>query len=97
MDRELGFLEAGLLLVLRDHPENAWATPIRERLETATHRRYAVGAIYTALSRLEAKGMVTSKLGKSTAMRGGRAKRYYRITKAGSDALQRTQAIFAVR
>ena len=50
-----------------------------------------LGAVYTALSRLEGQRLVDSWTGEPTAERGGRAKRYYRVTSRGMDAVRTTQ------
>ncbi len=45
------------------------------------------GAIFTTLERLESRGLVTSRYGEPSAERGGRSKRFYRLTPAGRRAL----------
>lgn len=57
---------------------------VQERLE----RNVAAGAVYSTLDRLEAKGLLKSKLAPGTALRGGRARRYYGLTAAGVRALK---------
>jgi len=51
----------------------------------------SVGAVYATLVRLEAKGFIKSSAGEPTAERGGRAKRYFRVTGDGKVALRNTQ------
>jgi DNA-binding PadR family transcriptional regulator len=80
------FEQAVLLAILRLGP-NAYGVPIRHDLSERLGRAISVGAIYTALERLEAKGFVSSWTGGATAERGGRAKRYYRIEAPGQRAL----------
>ena len=71
---------------------NAVKTPIPSRsaslLADRSHRRLARGALYTSLERLEAKGLVSSRLGEPLAVRGGRARRYFTVTAAGLEALR---------
>jgi DNA-binding PadR family transcriptional regulator len=55
-------------------------------MEGATKRRCAVGALYTTLDRLEAKGLVTTWMGDPTPQRGGRPKRMVRVTAEGVQA-----------
>ena len=57
-----------------------------------TGRDIAVGAIYTALARLERRGLVQSWLGEPTPERGGKAKRHYRVLAAGKKALAKAEA-----
>ena len=46
-------------------------------------REVLMGSVYAALERLEEKGFVSSEVGVPTPERGGRAKRYFRITEGG--------------
>ena len=45
-----------------------------------------MGALYTTLDRLEAKGLVKTWMGEGTPQRGGRSKRMVRVTPAGAAA-----------
>jgi DNA-binding PadR family transcriptional regulator len=54
-------------------------------------RSVAIGAVYVALDRLEESGLVTSATGDPTAVRGGRAKRFFRATARGLRAVKETQ------
>lgn len=65
---------------------------IREEAERSTGRLIAPGAIYTALDRLERRGLVTSRLGDPTAKRGGKRRRLYQLQPAGAAALAETRA-----
>ena len=88
MRRSLGEFEQLILLALVDVPaDEAYGVPLRESIERRTSRRPAMGALYTALDRLEARGFVSSRLGPATAERGGRPKRFYRLQPAGARAL----------
>jgi len=88
MRRSLGEFEQLILLALVDVPaDEAYGVPLRESIERRTSRRPALGALYTALDRLEARGFVSSRLGPATAERGGRPKRFYRLQPAGARAL----------
>jgi DNA-binding PadR family transcriptional regulator len=88
----LGRFEHFLLLAVLRLGDDAYGMTIRRELAQHTGREVAVGAIYTALARLEARGLVQSRLGDPTPERGGRAKRYYRVLAAGKKALDRTQS-----
>ncbi|WP_285288955.1 PadR family transcriptional regulator [Alloacidobacterium dinghuense] len=52
----------------------------------ATGRSCSIGALYTTLDRLEAKGLVKTWMGVGTPQRGGRSKRMVRVTPAGTAA-----------
>ena len=89
----LGRFELQLLLAVLRLGDEAYGMTIRRELAGHTGREIAVGAIYTALARLEARGFVQSKLGEPTPERGGKAKRYYRVLAPGRRAVERAQAI----
>jgi DNA-binding PadR family transcriptional regulator len=71
-----------MLAVLR-LGDNAYGVPIACEIEGHTKREAKLGSIYAALERLEEKGFVTSQLGEPTRERGGRAKRYFHVTRQG--------------
>lgn len=86
-DRLLGGFEHLLLLAVVRLEENAYGSTIRRELLDRAGKDVAVGAIYTGLDRLEEKGFVESWIGEPTAKRGGRSKRFYRLTNGGHRAL----------
>jgi DNA-binding PadR family transcriptional regulator len=63
--------------------ENAYGAAIREEIERTAKRSCSIGALYTTIDRLEAKGLIQTRLGEATAERGGRAKRMVRVTGKG--------------
>lgn len=67
---------------------NAYGISIRSHLKDALGKPFSVGAVYVPLERLVKKGFLTSSLGESSAKRGGKRKRFYRITAQGVDALR---------
>lgn len=79
----LGNLELMLLLALLRLGENAYGVTIAQELEQQTHREVVVASVYAALERLQERGLVRSMMGEATPERGGRAKRYFRITADG--------------
>lgn len=85
------FAQAVLLAVL-ESGDDAYAVPLRKILETMTGRPVSRGALYTALERLEAKGFLVSAMGEPLTSRGGKARRYYRLTPSGVESLTRTRA-----
>lgn len=84
------FEQIMLLAILRLKQAGAYGVAIRREIAERTLRRPTPGAIYTTLERLEGKGLVTSRVGDATPARGGRAKRFYEVTRAGLQALQQT-------
>jgi PadR family transcriptional regulator, regulatory protein PadR len=85
---QLGSLEALTLLAVRQLGDGAYAVPIREALERRLGRSVVRGALYTTLTRLEAKGYLRSRMGDPSPVRGGRAKRFYSVTAPGAEALR---------
>ena len=79
-----------LLAVLRLGDE-AYGVPIAREIETTGGRSVVLGAVYAALDRLEVNGLVASAVGDPTPARGGRAKKFFRITPAGLRAVRQTQ------
>ena len=72
-----------LLAVLRLDEDEAYGVPIATEIEHTTGRSVALASVYAALERLEDRGWVSSRMGESTAQRGGRAKRHFRVTAKG--------------
>ena len=66
--------------------EDAYGAAIRQEIEEATGRRCSLGALYTTLDRLEAKGFLKTWMGDPTPQRGGRPKRMVRVTAKGIQA-----------
>jgi PadR family transcriptional regulator len=95
MRRHLGELEHVLLLALAGLAPGASGTEIRRVIQTRTGRVLSPGAIYTGFARLERRGYVRSDLGDPTPERGGKRKRLYRLSPAGSAALREAQSSLA--
>lgn len=89
----LGEFELMILLAILRLDDEAYGVPIARELEQQRGREVAVGSVYAALERLEAKGLVASALGEPTAERGGKAKRYFRITRAGLLQVHETRRV----
>lgn len=87
----LSEFELMVLLALIRLGQDAYGVPICHEIEKRIGREAALGSVYAALDRLEEKGLVTSRLGDSTAVRGGRAKRYFRVTAQGLRNVRQTQ------
>jgi PadR family transcriptional regulator PadR len=84
----LGEFEQLVLLAVLRLGDEAYAVTIRRSIEEAAARTVSRGALYTTLERLEVKGLLSSRMGEPTADRGGRARRYHRVTAAGMRALR---------
>lgn len=86
--RGLGETEQLLLFALVALGQRAYGVEVRELIERQTGKRLSPGAIHTGYERLQRRGFVESRLGDPTPVRGGRRKRFYRITRAGAEALR---------
>lgn len=95
MSDNLGDFEQLVMLAVLRLDDEAYGTSIREELKVKAERDVSPGAIFTALERLESRGLVSSRYGEPTAERGGRSKRFYKPTADGRRALAR--ALRAVR
>jgi DNA-binding PadR family transcriptional regulator len=86
----LGSFEQLILFCVLRLGDEAYGVPIREMLEAETGRSVSAGAIYTALARLEDRGLVSSWIGDPTTGRAGRPPKYYRVEPDGARALLAT-------
>ena len=84
----LGEFEQVVLLAVLRVGEDAYAIPIREEIRRRARRDVARGALYTALERLEEKGLLSSRMSEPRPERGGRARRYFAVTGRGLVALR---------
>ena|SRR5687767_7503156 len=94
----LGEFEQSVLLAIAhliQADEEVYGVTIRQLIESRTERTVPVGALYTALDRLERKGYVSSRMGEPTPARGGRAKRHFVLKPAGATALERSREYMA--
>jgi DNA-binding PadR family transcriptional regulator len=79
----LGEFEYLLITAAAGLGDDAYGAAIREEIESTTGRKCSIGALYTTIDRLEAKGMLQTWMGEATAERGGRAKRMVHVTAKG--------------
>jgi DNA-binding PadR family transcriptional regulator len=86
-DRVGEFEELTLLAVCALDPP-VYAVPVQRFLEDQAGRTVSMGAVYAALGRLEAKGLLRSTVGEATPQRGGKSKRLYAVTAAGMGAIE---------
>ena len=89
--RLLTDFEIMILLAILRIGDEAYGVPIAREIETTTGRAVQLPAIYAALDRLEAQGLVESRLGEATAQRGGRAKKYFSLTQTGLGSVRDTR------
>lgn len=87
----LGEFEHLVLLAVVRLGNDGYGMQVRRELNACTGRDVSIGAVYATLERLEAKGLLESRLGEATPERGGRAKRSFQVTGQGIHALNRTR------
>jgi DNA-binding PadR family transcriptional regulator len=90
----LGEFEQIVLLAILRLDENAYGVAIHSEIASCIGRRPSPGALYTTLDRMQEKGVVRSWFGDATPQRGGRAKRYFALTKSGHAALVNAQQAY---
>ena len=89
MNHTIGDFEQLILLALVRLDADAYGASIRTEIEKRTGRTISAGALYTALDRMEKRGLVVSRLGDPTPERGGKRKRLYTLQPTGERALAR--------
>lgn len=84
----IGEFEEVVMLTVAVLYKEAYGVAIKEEIETRLRRKVSVGAMRTALQRLEKKGLLKSEFGEATSIRGGKRKRYFRVTPLGKQVLE---------
>ncbi|HUQ83842.1 MAG TPA: PadR family transcriptional regulator [Gemmatimonadaceae bacterium] len=84
----LGEFEQLVLLAIAHLQGEAYGIPIVEEIERRTGRSVARAAVYVTLRRLEEKGFVSAWMSDPTPERGGKARRYVKLTPDGARALR---------
>ncbi len=88
----LGYLEETILLLVLAMDEDAYGYSVSEAYREHMDKSISISAVHTVLSRLEKKGLISSRLGGATSERGGRRKRIFTVTRAGEQALAEIKA-----
>jgi DNA-binding PadR family transcriptional regulator len=88
----LGAFEQAVLLAIVRLGDQAYGRAILKEVQNRLAREVAAGAVHATLDRLQRKRLIASRLGSGTALRGGRARRYYRLQPAGVASLNDARA-----
>jgi len=91
-DGALSEFEQLVLLAVVRLGDDAYGVAVSREIEARTGRSASVTATYGALERMEQRGLTTSWIGDATPVRGGRAKKHFRITSDGALALRQARA-----
>jgi PadR family transcriptional regulator, regulatory protein PadR len=89
---QLGEFEEVVILTIGILNNHAYSVSIKDEIESRLSRSVSMGALHTALRRLEDKGYLKSFAGEPTEERAGRPKRYFEITALGKKAMQYSKA-----
>ncbi len=84
---QLGEFEEIVLLTVAVLYDEAYGVAIKREIEERLDRSVSVGALQSALRRMETKGFLKSRLGEATQVRGGKRKRFFTVTPYGKQAL----------
>jgi PadR family transcriptional regulator PadR len=86
-------IEEILLLSVWRLQHEAYGLAIRRQVSALLGKEMSVGAVYIPLERLVKKGCLSAVDGEPTEVRGGRRKRFYRLTPKGLDALNAAKTL----
>lgn len=89
----LGEFEEIVLLAVGILYDEAYGVSVRAEVGRHTGRVISIGAVHTALHRLEEKAFLQSRFGDASDVRGGKRKRLFRITAEGLQTLRDAQAL----
>ncbi len=82
-----------LLLSIWKLRKDAYGVTVRQHVSRMTGKYWSIGAVYDVLDRLTRKGLVSTIAGEPVKARGGKSKRYYRITKQGFRELEEVRSL----
>lgn len=91
----LGEFEIYVMLALVHLGPEAYGVTIRQEITRRTGRDIAIGAVYATLSRLEEKGLIAHSLSDPLPVRGGRTRKHFLLTAAGTRALDHATRMLA--
>ncbi len=89
----LGEFEELVLLTIAVLGDKAYGVALKENIEERTNRNLSIGALHSTITRLEEKGFVESWLGGATNERGGRRKRFFKVTQTGKVGLHNMKSL----
>jgi len=86
----LGEFEQIVLLAVHRLGPDAYGVSVQQEIEDRTGREVSIGAVYATTGRLVEKGLLAARNSEPEPIRGGRSKRLFEVTPAGSEALEAT-------
>jgi len=91
--RYLAEFELYVMLALARLEDSAYGVTIRQEIEGRAGRPVSIGAVYATLGRLGDKGLVDFRTSDPLPVKGGRSRKYFRLTVDGQDALHQSMAM----
>jgi PadR family transcriptional regulator PadR len=82
-----------LLLSIWKLGGDAYGVTIRQHVARMSDKYWSIGAVYDVLDRLTRKGLVATITSEPVRARGGKSKRYYKITKQGFQELEEVRSL----
>lgn len=92
-ENQLGEFEEIVMLTVGVLYDEAYGVALKNEIEERVKRRVSIGALQSTLRRLERKGFLDSRLGEPDKERGGKPKRFFRITAYGKKALMHSKEV----
>ncbi len=86
---DLGDLEQTVLLAVWRLGDEAYGLAVRDEIASRVGRKISVSSAYLTMVRLQEKGLLRSRMAEPMPVPGGKARRYFRITRPGITALRR--------
>ena len=87
----LGEFEEIVMLTVAILHQEAYGVAIMDEIEKRLQRKASIGSLQTVLRRLEKKGYLVSEFGEATSVRGGKRKRFFKVTNHGRSMLEKTK------
>ena len=82
-----------ILLAVHKLGEAASLVKVLEILDVSTGHRWTMGNVYVPLDRMRKLGYLETRVGEPTARRGGKAMKYYSLSRQGKKALAELKRI----
>ncbi|MBN2357715.1 helix-turn-helix transcriptional regulator [candidate division KSB1 bacterium] len=82
-----------MLLAILKLGEEASLVRLRELITEQTGTEWSIGNVFVTLDKLEAMEYIQATLGEPTAKRGGKAVKFYHVTREGLTALRQTKQV----
>ncbi|MEE9501921.1 MAG: helix-turn-helix transcriptional regulator [Candidatus Aminicenantaceae bacterium] len=87
--KELTKLEELVLMAIWRLKDDAYGVQIKNKVKEIAGREYFYNTLYTTFDQLIRKGYIIKHFGEPSAVRGGKKKVYFLISKEGRSALEK--------